>query len=133
MGTFLSIDEMKRVLFVRLEGTVTDEVLLNCYQQALEWNAVHRYPTCVTDCSGVQSTEVSAGAIGWIAENPPVVPNDIRRAVVLVAPQSVAYGLARMYEMLASQTRDKVHVVRTMPEAFRLLGVESLDLHSVID
>jgi hypothetical protein len=124
---------MKRVLFVRLEGVVTDEVLFSRYQQALEWNALHRYPCCVTDCSGVQSTEVSAGAIGWIAENPPVVPEDIRRAVVLVAPQNVAYGLARMYEMLTSQTRDQVHVVRSMPEAFRLLGVESLDLHSVIE
>ena len=124
---------MRRVLFVRLEGIVTDDVLLSRYRQAREWNVVHRYPSCVTDCSGVESAKVTAGAIGLIAENKPVIPKEIRRAVVLVAPQDVTFGLARMYELLSSQTRDKVHVVRTMPEAFQVIGVDSLDLQTVIE
>jgi hypothetical protein len=133
MGTFLSIDEPNRILFIRLEGLVTDDVLLNRYQQALEWNAVHRYPVCVTDCTGVDASEISAHAIGRIADHPPVVPTEIRRAVVLVTPQNVAFGLARMYEMLTSQTRDKTHVVRTLPEAYQLIGLESLDLQPIIE
>ena len=133
MGAFLSVDEPNRVLFFRFEGVMTDELLLSRYQQALEWNAVHSYESGITDCTGVDFTKVSARTINRIAENPPLIPKEIRRTIVVVAPEDVAFGFARMFEMLGSQTRDTTHVVRTLADAYELIGVESLDLQSVIE
>jgi hypothetical protein len=133
MGTFLSVDASNRVLFVRFEGVLTDELLLKRYRQALEWNSVHRYESGIADCTGVDSTKLSSGAIRRIADHPPVIPKEIRRTVVLVAPQDVTFGLARMFQVLGSPTRDTAHVVRTMGEAYQLIGVASLDLQSVIE
>jgi hypothetical protein len=46
----------------------------------------------------------------------------------MIAPQDVIFGCARMYEISGSNERDKVHVVRSVAEAYKLLGVQSLDL-----
>ena len=133
MGTFLSVDASKRVLFVRFEGVVTDELLLQRYQQALQWNAVHRYESAIADCTAIDSTQVSASGISRIADHAPIIPKEIQRTAVLVTPQDAVFGLARMFQMLGSPTRDMVHVVRTMAEAYRLIGVECLDLQTVIE
>jgi hypothetical protein len=52
---------------------------------------------------------------------------------VLVIPQIFIYGLARMFQILGEKTRPELQVVRTMDEAYFLLGVESPEFHPVID
>ena len=132
MGTFLSVDETHRVLYTRFEGVLTDEVLVSRYRQAQEWNAVHRYQSCISDFCEIASLKVTTQVVRQIAELPPVVPNEIRHTVVVVAPEDGVYGLARMFEVLGSRTRNTLYVVRTMAEAYRLVGVESLALRPVI-
>lgn len=133
MGTFLSVDESRRILYARFEGVVTDEVLVCRYRQAREWNAVQQYVKGITDFSGVASMNVTARAIVQVAALDPIIPNDILRIAIIVAPEDFAFGLARMFEMLGSKTREEIHVVRSLAEAYQLLGVESLDLHPVLE
>ena len=45
--------------------------------------------------------------------------------MIAVAPQSLDYGLARMFELLSLESRKNVHVFRTMKEALDLLGMPS--------
>jgi hypothetical protein len=42
-----------------------------------------------------------------------------------VAAKDVVYGATRMFQVLSENTRKNVHVVRTLDEAYKLLGIES--------
>jgi hypothetical protein len=131
MGVFLSFDEAQQILYIRFEGLVTDSVLLSRYQQVREWIADNGQHSSVTDFSDVTSFEVTSQGVDQLASNSPLVSDDFLR--IVVAPQDVIFGMARMFEMLGSSTRDKVYVVRTMAEAYRLLGKQSLDLHPLLE
>jgi hypothetical protein len=127
MAVFLGLDERHRVLYIRFAGVVTDDVLLRSFQRVREWFAIHGHASNITDFSEVDSFQVTEAAVRQLAERPPLVPDNYLR--VVVAPQDEAYGMARMFEMLGSETRNHVYVVRTHREAFRIVGVEHLELH----
>lgn len=133
MGTFLSVDETHRILLCQYQGVISDEVLLSRYQQAVEWNTLHRYPSVISDFTGVTFADVSSRAVRDAAKHPPVIPEDIRRFAVIVAPHDLAFGLARMFEVLGNRTRDTFYVARTMAEAYQVIGVESLHLKAIIE
>ena len=44
---------------------------------------------------------------------------------VIVVPETYAFGLARMYQIVAEQKRPLVTVVRTMDEALTALNITS--------
>lgn len=44
---------------------------------------------------------------------------------VIVAPRDLVYGTARMFQVLSERTRKNVHVVRTLEQAYKILGIES--------
>ncbi len=131
MGTFLSLDESQGVLFIRFEGVVTDAVLLERYGSVRQWVAGHGFYSSISDFSEVASFQVSSRGVNQLAANAPLVPDDYLR--IVVAPQDEAYGMTRMFEMLGSATRNKVDVVRSLAEAYRLAGVERLDLHPILE
>jgi hypothetical protein len=131
MGAFLSVDKAHMVLYIRFEGIVTDDVFLSRYQQVREWHAFHGQLSHISDFSEVTSFEVTARGIAQLAASYPLVPDNLLR--IVVAPQDVAFGMSRMFEMLGSSTRNKVYVVRTVAEAYQVVGVESLDFHPIVD
>lgn len=133
MGAFLSVDDARRVLYVRFEGILTDEVLLSRYLQVREWNAAHGFLSVIVDFSHISGERVTARAVRNVSELLPRIPSDIQRAVILLAPQDEVYGMVRMFAMLASDIRENVHVVRTLAEAYMLVGVESLELRPLIE
>lgn len=47
-------------------------------------------------------------------------------------PQIFIYGLARMFQILGEKNRPELQVVRTLDEAYTMLGVEFPDFHPVI-
>jgi hypothetical protein len=81
------------------------------------------------DWSGVVEIKVSQGTIRLLATAPTVIPADVLR--VHIAPQDHAYGLARMFQILAADVRPRVFVVRTREEAEQLLGVTEWDWKNV--
>ena len=44
---------------------------------------------------------------------------------VFVAPSDFIYGSIRRFQILSEKTRQNLHVVRTMQDAYKLLGIES--------
>jgi hypothetical protein len=50
---------------------------------------------------------------------------EVESMLVIVAPKNVVYGLSRMFSTYSEQTRPNLGVVRTMDEAFSLLGISS--------
>jgi hypothetical protein len=124
VGVFLSLDPLHQVLSIQFEGTVTDEVLLSRYRQVREWMACNGQFSSISDFSHVTCFEVTSQGVEQLASNPPLVPDNFLR--IVVAPQDEIFGMARMFGMLGSSTRNKVYVVRTMAEARRLLGMGPL-------
>jgi hypothetical protein len=126
MGLALSFDGLHQILYIRIDGTITDAEALLHYQRVSEWFVAHGHCTSICNFSDVTSFEVSVSKVRQLAADDPPVPEGNLR--IIVAPQDLIFGYARMYEISGSNTRDSVHVVRTLAEAYRKLGVESLEL-----
>jgi hypothetical protein len=125
----LDFDDKNNILRAALEGPMTGAILLELYESAAKYIASR--PPCrgILDLSGVTEFEVSSDAIKRVAAAPPAIPPGYMR--VLVVPQIFIYGLARMFQILGEQNRPELQVVRTMDEAFRLLGVDKPEFHPV--
>jgi hypothetical protein len=123
MGCSFEFDAVNNILRYSWEGRLTDEVLLQ--GDAAGRRLLASRPPCrgILDFSGITTVEASSATINRIASLPPAY--GFGQAVILVAPKDVIYGLSRMFVMLGEESRPKAYVVRTMEEAYRLLGVDS--------
>jgi hypothetical protein len=123
----VDFDAKHNIVRATLEGRMTGAILLDLYATWSKYIASH--PPCrgIVDFSAVTDFEVSGDAIRKVAASPPAFPPGYMR--VLVVPQIFIYGLARMFQLLGEKTRPELQVVRTMDEAFHLLGVEYPDFH----
>lgn len=93
--------------------------------------AAHGPVSQLSDFSEVTSVEVASQTVRELAKASPLAPDSFLR--IVVAPQSVVFGLTRMFEMLGDRTRDRVHIVRSASEANRLLGVDTLEFRAVLE
>lgn len=129
MNVIVGFDAKNNILRGTLEGPMTGAILLDLYAKAAEY--IESHPPCrgILDFSRVTDFEVSSDAIRTVAAAQPVLPAGYMR--VLVIPQIYIYGLARMFQMLGEKTRPELQVVRTLDEAYRMLGVEFPDFRPV--
>jgi hypothetical protein len=75
----------------------------------------------ILDFTGVTKLKVSTAAVRDCATSPSLFVRDAVR--VMVAPAEAVFGLSRMYQMLAEETRPNLQIVRTLEEAYRILGI----------
>jgi hypothetical protein len=127
----VDFDAKNNILRGTLAGPMTGVVLLELYRRAMDYMNSHPPCRAILDFSDVTDFEVSSEAIRRVAASPPAMPAGYMR--VLVIPQTFIYGLARMFQILGEKTRPELHVVRTMEEAFKLLGVETPEFYPVLD
>ncbi len=127
MNFVVDFDAKNNILRCTLEGRMTGVILLDLYARAVKYMESH--PPCrgILDFSGVTDFEVSSEAIRQVATAPPALPAGYMR--VLVIPQIFIYGLARMFQILGEKNRPELQVVRTLDEAYLLLGVEFPEFH----
>jgi hypothetical protein len=122
MGLRLELDSTNTIVRLSFKGAVTDHALLAGYA-ALRNSASYGVCHCIVDYTGATKIELSNEAIRLVANKPPTVPPDCIQ--VNVTPQDLMFGLARMFQILTSETRPNFRVVRTMDEALDLIGVKS--------
>jgi hypothetical protein len=121
MAYLFRFDDQSRTLQTVVRGVVSDASLLEL-NSVLEKVWVVRNPRLLWfDWSAVTEIKVSKSAIRSLATAPSKIPPDVLR--VHIAPQDHAYGLTRMFQILAGERRPKIFVVRTNQEAQQLLGV----------
>ena len=130
MNFVVGFDAKNNVLRCTLEGRMTGVILLDLYARAVKYMESHPPWRGILDFSGVTDFEVSSDAIRRLAATPPALPAGYMR--VLVIPQIFIYGLARMFQILGEKNRPELQVVRTLDEAYTMLGVEFPDFHTVI-
>jgi hypothetical protein len=113
--------EAEGVLRVTLIGEITDDAVMGLWSKGR--GIVESFPSCKTivDLSGLTHYNVSTSTITKLAMSHSAdLPTRI-----FVAAKDVVYGATRMFQVLSENTRKNVHVVRTLDEAYKLLGIES--------
>jgi hypothetical protein len=123
MAYHFDFDSKNRILRGRIDGCLTDEALKEFYRVSAERLA--RIDPClgISDFSGVTSSEVSPQTIRELASYPPAMA-DPRRIRVVFAPSDIIFALARMFQFEGEHTRPNLHVVRTLAEAWAVMGVQ---------
>jgi hypothetical protein len=73
----------------------------------------------------VPDSSISSRTVRFLAATNPANPAGTLR--VIVASQPVMYGLARMFELSRDSMDGQLQVVRSLEEAYYLLGVRAED------
>jgi hypothetical protein len=118
-------DATNKILRISFDGVYGDrELYAACDALKALWDS-HGPWHCIADFTDVTKTTVSSNAVREVAYRKPFITMDC--SIMGVAPQSLDYGLARMFELLSAgfEIRKNVRVFRTMKEALVLLGVAS--------
>ena len=121
MSVKFDFDRANGILLCNLDGYVTDDVMKEFYRISAEQMAEIDPHAGITDLSAVVSFEVSAKTVRELAHSAPVMP-DPDRICVIVAPSDHIFGMARLFQLTGESTRPNLHVVRTMAEAWAILG-----------
>ena len=121
MGYSFEFDAVNKILRCSRRGRVTDALIFEVYSEAQRVLESRAPCKGIDDLSGVTEFAVSADTIKKLADKSAF---SVIELLVIVAPQTHLYGLSRMYSILTEATR-RVQVVRTMEEAYSLLGVSS--------
>ncbi len=123
MACYFDFDPTNRILRCRLDGSVTDEILAAFYQALTEQIARIDPRSAIADFSAVTSFTVSTQTVRGLARSEPAMP-DASRVRVVVAPPDDIYGIARAFQLAGEHTRPNLHIVRTLKEAWAVLGVQ---------
>lgn len=124
MPFHFEFDPVNEILQGRFDGLVTDESLREYYQLARKHGNRLQPRGGITDFSALTAFEVSAETLRQLAHLASALP-DPTRPWVLVAPSNHVFGLSRMFQAVAEATRPSLRVVRTLEEAYALLGVQA--------
>jgi hypothetical protein len=128
---------MPRTIDYRKEGAVVEYTGIVTLDDFLGLNAevlAHDYATgkpryALLDFSRSDRVDLSSSDLQRIAEEDERDAELIAgTAVLIVAPQTLTYGLARMWEGLVDPLSLESMVVRTRPEAEAWLAARELDL-----
>jgi len=122
VGYFFELDEENNLFRFTWEGQFTDKIFLEAVGKQRRALASRSGSRCIHDLSGVVGSEVSSDAIRTAAKTP--AQGEEKSVVVLVARSDFLFGLARMFTMLTEEARPNRHVVRTVEEAYDILGVK---------
>ena len=124
MGYAFAFDALNKILLHRFEGRLTDELYAEAYSAAQKQWAATDARMGIVDFTPVTDFAVSPQFLRRQVNREPV-GDAAKHPRVVVAPTTVQFGLVRMYQIIGERTRPLLHVVRTMDEAFAILGVQS--------
>ncbi|MGA7930404.1 MAG: hypothetical protein WCA20_30960 [Candidatus Sulfotelmatobacter sp.] len=117
-------DAVNEIRLARLKGRLTDELLAELYGVTRKYSIATDARAGIWDLSSVNDLAVSSGFVRSLADQEPAMP-DATKPRIIVAPTTIGFGLARMFQILGESTRPLLTVVRTMDEALATLGVQS--------
>jgi hypothetical protein len=119
------IDAGNKVLLVRVEGRLTDELMAEVYRGVRRRSSAIDVRAGIVDFSSVSDWALSSVFLSELAKQEPAMADATRRRIVVVAPAAVGFGLARMFQMLGESKRPLLEVVQTLDEALAVLEIQS--------
>jgi hypothetical protein len=115
-------DPVNKVVCWRLQGEVTDKLSAESLHLVADILTDTNPKSGIIDLSQVTSFRISTETVKQTANSRPLFPAELPR--VIVASSDHVYGIARMFAALSNDTRKDAQVVRTMDEAYQLLGIK---------
>jgi hypothetical protein len=110
------------ILRSQFSGNLNDQSLMD-YYAAVKVQAANVKPNfTLLEFKDITSVDLSTTAISFLAGSVPAFPESAKPRVI-VAPTDLIYGKCRAFEMLRNDQRRNLHIVRTVAEAYSLLGV----------
>ncbi len=125
MGFRFEFDPVNKILLLRIEGRLTDELLAEHYGAVRKFSTATDARAGIWDLSSVTELAVSSEFIRELASQEPAMADATQRPRFIVAPTAVGFGLARMFQIEGEHTRPLLEVVHTMAEALAALGIQS--------
>ena len=120
MPTFYRIDVRNRVVIHELAGVVTDQELSNNQRELRRDPDYDPVFGQLIDACYVTDIAVSSDLVVALAKATPNVPG-AKRAIVVAS--DVAFGMARMFQIIREDAPEEVRVFRDIDEARRWLGL----------
>jgi hypothetical protein len=116
-------DSRNRILLAVAYGRIDDSELWELYVGIAKRKDEDHALTGILDLTGVTDFNVRTETIRGLGLVPTVFPDPTLRAVV--APTDLLFGIARMFQSLGADDRERLQIVQTLNEALGLLGVAS--------
>jgi hypothetical protein len=123
MAMQVAIDVSQRLVIFTFSGELVDEDLLAVYPPVRSYPGFDPSFSEILDFTAVTATSVSISAIQVASRRESNFnPSSMH---VIIAPQDPLFGLARMSQVFAENTRPNVAVVRTIEEARKVLTLKN--------
>jgi hypothetical protein len=122
MPSVLKIDPRRRIVCSSFYGEVDDEELLRHRARIEADPDFNPGFSEIVDFSGVTLPAISEARLAGMASGKSIFDGSVMH--VVVTPADLPYKLARKYQVLARQTRPNLFIVRSLAEAYKLLGFE---------
>lgn len=123
MAVQFQYDAAQQLLLVVFEGNLRDADLVDVYRRTQEFAGRYTIQRGILDGLKINSFEASPEMIRSLAHQPTMFPEGADRCIVV--DQDALYGMARMYQMLGGDSRDRLRVVRTLQEAYNYLHLQT--------
>jgi hypothetical protein len=132
-GNFrFEFDPVNNILMIRFEGRLTPGLVEDFYRQGKEYWIATGARAAILDGSSVTNVALSSDLIRQFAQREPV-SELFGRPRVFVVPRTEVFGLARMFQISGESKQPYLHVVRTMDQAYALLGIQSANFEPIED
>jgi hypothetical protein len=122
MAVRFEYDAEQQLLLLTFDGELRDETLVQAYRTARRFAAKHEIKRGILDGTKIESFSVSAETVQSLAHHQTMFPEDSDRCIVV--SQDYLFGMARMYQLLGGESRDKLRVVRSLDEAYAHLKMD---------
>jgi hypothetical protein len=123
VGVQVTIDVRQRLVVSTFSGEINDAELFQVPSLIRSHPDFDPSFSEIVDFSGVTAGTLSIRTIQEIAQEKSIYsPTSMH---LVIAPQDHVFGLSRMAQVLAEQTKPNTMVVRTMDEARKFLGLET--------
>lgn len=120
-----SIDTENKIILTRAWDEVNDEDILNHKQKLLSDPQFEAGMKEFSDCRKVTRFNISTEGINQMILSDQRDSGRLKNHVLaMILDDKLGYGLARMYEMKASQIEANVGVFKTIEEACEWLGID---------
>jgi len=124
VGFRVEFDQVNKVSLIRVEGRLTDQSAADLSVASQDNSNAIDARVCILDLSSVSEFAVTTGFIWRLAVQKPKLAN-AQRLCFIVAPQTHAYGLCRMFQIIGAATRPLLQIGHTLDEVFKAIGIQS--------
>ena len=122
MAARFEYDPAQELLLITFEADLGDAELFQAYQTARRCAESRTVRYGLLDGLKLTGFSVSPDRVKGMAHLPPMLPQESNRCIVV--DQDFLFGMARMYQMLGGDSRERLRICRSLPEAYEYLGIQ---------